>query len=163
MREEHHSRNHPTHYPNVLHHNGGRIRGILGRLGMAVTGEERDSVIQEMAIRPGEMIVVEKATGTIHLETIVSDRTDATNIPETRGTMRSHHATDGKPDATPDVDRGATNADVAIEMDPLDANQRTRSRSLTSTEKDRVPEVPTRGHESTACTPTCVYLSAAHV
>jgi len=114
-------------------------------------------------------MVVEKATGTIHddtmvtpLEMIVSDRTDAINMPETRGTMRSHHATDGKPDVTLDDGRGATNAD-AIEMDPLDATQRTRCRSLTSMEKDRVPEVPTRGHESTACTPTCVYLSAAHV
>ena len=136
---------------------------------MAVTGEGRDSINQGMAIRPGEMIVVEKATGTIHddttgtpIEMIVSDRTDAINMPETGGTMNSHHATDGKPDGTLDDDRGATIAD-AIKMDPLDATQRTRCRSLTSMEKDRVPEVPTRGHESTACTPTCVYLSAAHV
>ena len=74
-----------------------------------MTGEVSDSINQEMAIRPGEIIVVEKATGTIHddtmgtpLEMIVSDRTDAINIPETRGTMRSHHAMDRKPDGTLD-------------------------------------------------------------
>jgi len=161
MREEHHSQNHPTHYPTVLHHN----RGWKREIGRAVTGEDHDNNNQD---KPGEM-VVEKVTGAIHddtmvkpLEVVVSDRTDAINIPETGGTMSSHHATDGRPDGTLDDDRGATITD-AIEMDPLDATQRTRSRSLTSMEKDRVPEVPTRGHESTACTPTCAYLSAAHV
>jgi hypothetical protein len=130
-----------------------------------VNGEDHDNNNQD---EPGEM-VVEKATGTIHddtmvkpLEMIVSDRTDAINIPETGGTMSSHHATDGKPDGTLDDDRGATIAD-AIEMDPLDATQRTRCHSLTNMGKDRVAEVPTRGHESTACTPTCVYLSDANV
>ena len=127
-----------------------------------MTGEGHDKTQDE----PGE---VAKATGTIHadtmvkpLELIVSDRTDAINMPETGGRMSSHHATDGRPDGTLDDDRGATIAD-ATEMGPLDATQRTRCLFLTNMEKDRVAEVPTRGHGSTACIPTCVYLSDANV
>ena len=161
MREEHHSWNHPTHYPNVLHHN----RGWKREIGRAVTGEDHDNNNQD---KPGEM-VVEKATGAIHddtmvkpLEMIVSDRTDAINMPETGGMMSSHHATDGRPDGTLDDDRGATIADTT-EMDPLDATHRTRYPSLTSMEKDQVAKVPTREHGSTACAPTCVCLSDANV
>ena len=86
------------------------------------------------------------------------DKTDETNTNETLVLVSTDHVTVG----TPDDARGATIADTT-EMDPLDATQRTRYPSLTNMEKDRVARVPTREHGSTACTPTCVYLSDANV
>ena len=125
-------------------------------------GEDHDNTQDE----PG---AVEKATGTIRDDTmvkpselIVSDRTDEISMTETIGLVSTHHATDGSPDGILDDTRGATIADTT-EMGPLDATQRTRYPSLTNMEKDRVARVPTREHGSTACTPTCVYLSDANV